>query len=173
MTPMSLEPTPAKPSRAPPWSALALCALVAFAAFFVPMYVIRPFRAQGAAELAVALVVRRYGPWVALVSAVAGLAVATLLWRGAVHWRTRIGAAALSLFTLFFTALSHVNVYEIMFHPAGNPQFEAAEKAKIDKDDMVLSVSLGGESHAYPIRTMGYHHIANDWVGGVPIAATY
>jgi hypothetical protein len=123
--------------------------------------------------LAVALVVRRYGPWLAIVCAVASVAGAVALWRSAARWRTRIGVAALSLFTLLFTALSHVNVYELMFHPAGNPRFEAADKAKIDKDDMVLSVSLGGESHAYPIRTMGYHHIVNDWVGGVPIAATY
>jgi hypothetical protein len=38
---------------------------------------------------------------------------------------------------------------------------------------MVMSVSIGGETHAYPIRALGYHHIVNDVVGGVAVAATY
>ena len=29
-------------------------------------------------------------------------------------------------------------------------------------NDMVIAVSLGGESRAYPIREMGYHHVVND-----------
>jgi hypothetical protein len=37
----------------------------------------------------------------------------------------------------------------------------------------VLAVSVGKEARAYPIRTMGYHHIVNDTVGGAPIAVTY
>ncbi len=36
---------------------------VAFGCVAYPMYVIRPFRAQGSTELAVALVVRAWGYW--------------------------------------------------------------------------------------------------------------
>src|SRR6202034_4355093 len=32
---------------------------------------------------------------------------------------------------------------------------------------------IGTEAHAYPIRTMGYHHIVNDTLGNAPIAVTY
>ena len=160
-------------SRGFAWSVLVVGALVAFGAFAIPMYVIRPFRAQGATELAIALVVRRWGPWAAIAFAIPGLAMMVSLWRGANGWLARATATALALFTLLFTALSQVNIYELMFHPAGRPQFTLAEQATIDKDDMVLDVAIAGESHAYPIRTMGYHHIINDWVGGVPIAATY
>jgi hypothetical protein len=60
-----------------------------------------------------------------------------------------------------------------MFHPYSAPAFGPASAVLVDADDKVLAVSLGGEAHAYPIRTMGYHHIVNDTVGGVPIAATY
>jgi len=38
---------------------------------------------------------------------------------------------------------------------------------------MVMSLTLGGETHAWPIRAIGYHHIVNDMVGGWPVAATY
>jgi len=37
---------------------------------------------------------------------------------------------------------------------------------------MVLAVKIHGEAVAYPVRQMGYHHIMQDVVGGVPIAAT-
>ncbi|MBI4054872.1 MAG: DUF3179 domain-containing protein [Elusimicrobia bacterium] len=40
-------------------------------------------------------------------------------------------------------------------------------------DDAVLGILLNGESSAYPIRLLNWHEIANDTVGGVPIAVTY
>jgi hypothetical protein len=60
-----------------------------------------------------------------------------------------------------------------MFHPYDTPAFASAVDVPVDADDMVLAVKLGGEAHAYPIRTMGYHHIVNDTLGNVPIAVTY
>ena len=38
---------------------------------------------------------------------------------------------------------------------------------------MVIAVTLGGESRAYPIREMGYHHIVNDRLHGLPLVVTY
>jgi hypothetical protein len=38
---------------------------------------------------------------------------------------------------------------------------------------MVLAVKLDGMARAYPIRSMGYHHVINDVVGQEPIVATY
>lgn len=69
--------------------------------------------------------------------------------------------------------LTHVNLFERMFHPNDAPAFGNADSAPVDRDDMVLAVLLGGHARAYPILTMGYHHIVNDTVGGVPIAVTY
>ena len=69
--------------------------------------------------------------------------------------------------------LSHVNVYERMFHPMGSPSFETAQATRLDGKEMVIAVDIGGAARAYPIRILSYHHIANDTVGGVPIAATY
>ena len=39
--------------------------------------------------------------------------------------------------------------------------------------DMVIAVTLGGESRAYPIREMGYHHVVNDRLHQLPIVVTY
>jgi hypothetical protein len=34
-------------------------------------------------------------------------------------------------------------------------------------------VRVAGIARAYPIRSISYHHVVNDTVGGVPIVATY
>jgi hypothetical protein len=155
------------------WLALAGLCLAAFLCFAFPMYVIRPFRAQGATELAIALVVRRWGPGLAIVCAALSLIAVVVWWRTIGRWLARTGAGALALLAILFAGLSQVNVYELMFHPDPKAGFVDAGKSAVPGDDMVLVVAMNGEQRAYPIRIMGYHHIVNDRVGGVAIVATY
>jgi hypothetical protein len=137
------------------------------------MYVIRPFRHQGARELAVALFVRQIGPAVSAVCALAALGLVVFTWKRTHGWLKRTGALALLTLAVGGAYLSRVNVYEIMFHHLDQPQFQAARDAHIDKDDMVLAVRLNGDARAYPIREMAYHHVVNDTVGRAPIVSTY
>jgi hypothetical protein len=61
-----------------------------------------------------------------------------------------------------------------MFNPLPEPAYTSAKEATFLADtDMVLAVELNGEAVAYPVRQLGYHHIVQDTVGGVPIMATY
>jgi hypothetical protein len=146
---------------------------LSFACLAIPMYVIRPFRPQDPWQLDAALTVRGLAPWISAVCAIAALAAVARAWRDRMrHW-LRCALATLSLLTVVGSVLTHVNVFEMMFHPYPQPEFESAAAAKVDSDDKVLSVTLHGESRAYPIRTMGYHHIVNDTVGDTPIAVTY
>ena len=39
--------------------------------------------------------------------------------------------------------------------------------------DRVFGVSINGEHRAYPLRIMNPHEMANDWLGGEPIALAY
>jgi hypothetical protein len=39
--------------------------------------------------------------------------------------------------------------------------------------EMVIGVSLNGDSRAYSIAQLGVHEIVNDVVGGVPVAVTW
>jgi hypothetical protein len=149
----------------------SVCALLSVACVAVPMFVIRPFRPQGARELEIALAVRHAGPWLAGVCAVVILLVVFRLWKAGIG--ARIALICLLLLTFASAAFTHVNIFEKMFHPYDSPSFEGADEAKVDSDDKVLAVRVGQEARAYPIRTMGYHHIVNDTIGGVPIAVTY
>jgi hypothetical protein len=44
---------------------------------------------------------------------------------------------------------------------------------KVDSNRLVIGVNINGESKAYPIRFLGYHHHVQDTVGGEPILVTY
>lgn len=39
--------------------------------------------------------------------------------------------------------------------------------------DRVVGVVVGGEARAYPVRVLNWHEVANDTLGGIPIAVTY
>ncbi len=162
-----------RPAKRALWLTLAGLCLAALACFAFPMYVIQPFRAQGARELAMALAVRRWGPWLAIACSGIGLAVSVVLWKRDNRRGAHAAIATLAVMTGAFAGLSRVNVYERMFHPVDNPGFVAAQKAPVEADDMVMTVALSGEQRAYPIRTIGYHHIVNDRLGNVAIVATY
>jgi hypothetical protein len=152
---------------------MLLLALVSLACFAFPMYVIRPFRHQGAGELAVALFIKQIGPWVSAVCAGLCMVIAVRLRKGLPSWPFLAAAIAAVLVAVAGSALTHVNVYELMFLPVDRAAFEPAPQAAIDGDDMVIAVNMHGEARAYPIREMAYHHIVNDVVAGQPIVSTY
>jgi hypothetical protein len=54
------------------------------------------------------------------------------------------------------------------------PRFERAEDVDwLDDVEVVLSVTVKGETRAYPVQVLTWHEIVNDTIAGVPIAATY
>ena len=145
---------------------LAACLAASLFCLAYPIYVIRPFRYQGVRELAVALAVLQFRNVVTALCVLAALVVFVR------NWRDRKAMAA-TFFVCVFTGLSHVNIYEQMFHPLGAPAVATAAETKLDAGEMVLAIHQGGEARAYPVRGIAYHHIVNDTVGGVPIVATY
>src|SRR5271154_858654 len=90
------------PRRALSLSLLA-CLIVSIACVAYPIYVIRPFRAQGASELAAALAVMRVRTPITVGLAFASLACLILYWRA--QSRTLFRAAAvIATFAVFATA---------------------------------------------------------------------
>lgn len=60
------------------------------------------------------------------------------------------------------------------------PRFEqldagaaAGWSAGISNAEPVISLIVGGDARAYPLRVLIWHEIANDIVGGTPVAVTY
>ncbi|MCE2516385.1 MAG: DUF3179 domain-containing protein [Alphaproteobacteria bacterium] len=48
-----------------------------------------------------------------------------------------------------------------------------AENTTLTPDEPVISLELNGQARAWPLRVLIWHEIANDTLGGVPLAATY
>ena len=55
-------------------------------------------------------------------------------------------------------------------HPAF---IAAAEAGYLDAGDLVFGVAINGDVRAYPYRILDWHEMANDTVGGVPVALAY
>ena len=146
-----------------------LCLAVALFCLAFPVYVIRPFRHQGATELAVALQVMEWRLPVGILCSLIAITATLMNWRRS----GRIVLLTATVLTIACAALSRVNVYELMFHPLGEPSFLPIREVNLAADEKVLAVNLNRTARAYPVRGISYHHIVNDTVNGIPIVATY
>ncbi len=60
-----------------------------------------------------------------------------------------------------------------MFYQPSIKNFSAAAENKIDSDKLVIGIEINGQSRAYPIQIIGYHHQVRDTVGNRPVMITY
>ena len=154
------------------WAIFLISALTAISCFFIPAFIIRPFRHQGPAALNLAMDLRQRAPGITLAAALVSLLLVLVLWPAAGRWR-RIGIGMVMLLVAFSAVMSRLNYFEWMFHPIDSAQFQAEADSKLDKSEMIIAVRYGDDARAYPISQMAYHHIFNDVVAGVPVAVTY
>jgi hypothetical protein len=62
---------------------------------------------------------------------------------------------------------------ERMFREPPAPVYLDRGANQVDLDSLVIGVEISGESRAYPIRYLAYHHQVQDTVAGQPIMVTY
>lgn len=152
---------------------LLLVTGAALAVVMIPAMVIHPFKPQSPRGLEISYLLKSWSPIVTVVCAALVLALLVWLWRSVRWWSKALLVIALLLtsVTVWFARQNH---FEWMFAPISQIAHASAEDAKfIEEGDKVLAVEIGGEAVAYPVRQLAYHHIVQDTVGGVPIAATY
>jgi hypothetical protein len=155
------------------WLSLLLIVAAAVAIVAIPVFVIMPFKAQTAAGVEWSYRLRRWSPLATVVATILFLALCVTLWRGA-RWPGRLAMAALLALVLAVTWFAPKNYFEWGFNPLPNADYARAGEAGFVADsDMVMSIEINGDSVAFPVRQMAYHHVVNDVVGGKPITATY
>ena len=160
-------------SRKVVWLMLIGLVVLVLVMVLTPVFLIMPFKAQTSRTMEISYLMRRWSPWLTVLASLLVLAIALRLWIGG-RWFGRIALVILLLPTLGATWLARQNHFEWMFNPLPNPAYaKAAEANFVNDDDRLLAVTINGESVAYPIRLMGYHHVVEDTVGGTPIVATY
>jgi hypothetical protein len=147
------------------WAGLITLVLLSLALLAAPMLLLNPFKEVTATGLTIAFLIKRWGLLLDLLLIAAAIALA---------WRRKIVLTIALIVMVAATVLARVNVFEKMFHPLPRPQYASIGEANfVDADDMVMTVARGNEAAAYPIRLLGYHHIVQDVVGGLPIVVTY
>ncbi|MFD0915734.1 DUF3179 domain-containing protein [Pseudahrensia aquimaris] len=58
--------------------------------------------------------------------------------------------------------------------PLDDPQFvDVSEAANLQPNEPVIGLEINGDARAYPLQVLMWHEIANDVVGGKPVAVTY
>lgn len=62
---------------------------------------------------------------------------------------------------------------ERMFYQPNHLQLSDASKNQVDLNRMVIGITHNGESKAYPIQYLGYHHQVQDVIGGKHVMVTY
>ena len=155
------------------WCLLGVAVAVALIVIGVPVLVIQPFRSQSEADLALGYGLRQAAPMVTLGALAMAALASWQLARVSRGWRRGLPLVALGL-TAGAGWFARQNHFEWMFAPLPDAAYvRAAQAGFVESDDMVLGVVINGDAVAYPVNQLAYHHVINDEVGGVPIAATY
>ena len=156
------------------WLLLLLAVAIAFAFIFIPVYLIQPFAPQTERALAISYFLKSWSPIVTPLLAIGVIGLVVVAWKNSKRWYSKAPLVLPIFLSFVFAWFAQQNHFEWMFNPLPNPAYaKAVEASFVSHDDRVMAVTIGGESVAYPIRIMAYHHLVDDTVGGTPITATY
>lgn len=104
-----------------------------------------------------------------------------LLFMGMVVYGFKPSYNSSKLLTISTVLLSAVGFYvanfqmpaERMFYQPNHLQLSDASTNRVDLNRMVIGITYNGESKAYPIQYLGYHHQVQDVIGGKHVMVTY
>lgn len=108
----------------------------------------------------------RVGAGFVVLASLASLFVKGRLWQKIILGTTIAGYAVVFYFFNYKLAAD-----KIFYQATSN--VSALSKDSIDRTKLIIGVSIGGESKAYPIQLIGYHHQVQDTVGNTPVMITY
>ncbi len=170
---MTSKNSPTFLTRRKTWILLLLVALVSLVIVIVPVWLIQPFRSQTGRGLQVSFAMRSWSPVFTVIALALAIFFVAWLWSGSRWWRKGLLVIVLipMLATTWFARQNH---FEWMFNPLANAAYaKTSEAGFVEDKDIVMAVESNGETAAYPIRQMAYHHLVQDVVGGTPLVATY
>ena len=81
---------------------------------------------------------------------------------------------AVLLLAILCAVLSRLNLMEWVFAGARRAEsVKIGEFHDVRDSDMVIGVVIDGQSRAYPVRYLAYHHMLNDRLGAAALVPTY
>jgi Protein of unknown function (DUF3179) len=148
--------------------------ILLFAAEILRVYFIMPFPGSQRSEtIQVAYFLDRYIWLFRALGVIMILPPLLHIYRNSKWWKK----ITLSVFVLLYLGVFYLFNFKFladkMFYQPQNKVLSTAAGNNVALKSLVLGVSLNGESKAYPIEIIGYHHQVRDTVGGQPVMVTY
>lgn len=103
-------------------------------------------------------------------------AALAMILAGFMHsWQRRPVVTVLVLaLTAFITYVFNFRMSaDTMFHQPDKLIYTTSAGNKVSPDRLVIGVHMNGESKAWPLQFIAYHHQVRDSVGGIPVMVTY
>jgi len=138
------------------------------------VYFIMPFPgSQQSNSIDWAFLIEKY-KWVLRIAGI--ILVAAPIWR-IFSSKKILPKLLLSLFILFYGIVFFFFNFRFeadkMFYQPTVKNFSGISGNTIDSNNLVIGIEINGQSRAYPIQLIGYHHQVRDTVGNTPIMITY
>ncbi|MES1220717.1 MAG: DUF3179 domain-containing (seleno)protein [Bacteroidota bacterium] len=153
---------------------LVLGMLILFAAEILQVYFIMPFPgSQKANTIDIAYFLHNYIWYIrmgAIVLILIGLFNSFSRWK---KWKKILFVALAFLYAFIFYKVNFEFLADKMFYQPKNKNLVSVGANRVTSDKLVVGVTLNGQSKAYPIEIIGYHHQVQDTVGGEPVMVTY
>lgn len=107
------------------------------------------------------------------------LAFALLAWpawsylRSGNIWKQWPVIVALGLWAFIAYMTNYVLLADKLFVQPRHIDLVGSAENKVPSNDLVIGVTIDGESKAYPMEIIGYHHQVRDEIAGKPVMVTY
>lgn len=89
------------------------------------------------------------------------------------RWKKIITGSVLVLYFVVFFFFNYRFQADKMFYQPTQTNMALAPENKVPLTKLVVGIEANGESKAYPIQYIGYHHQVRDNIGGEPVMVTY
>lgn len=139
----------------------------------VRVYLVMPFPgSQQANTIGFAYWIESHIGWIRLLTGIIMAIAVIRVFRQGRRWEKICLAIALPVYVTVFVLFNYTLPADSIFQQPSSRSFIPVAAVE-DKSKLVIAVDINGESKAYPIQLIGYHHQVVDTVGNTPLMVTY
>ena len=156
-------------------SALLLTGLLLlFAVEIFRVYFIMPFPgSQQANTISLAYWISNNVVWLRILAIALIIFPAVNIFKRGKRWAKVSLITVIVIFAAIYFMANFRMQADKMFYEPQQKNFSGTSTNSIDPAKLVIGVTLNGESRAYPIQLIGYHHQVRDSIGNTPVMITY
>lgn len=148
--------------------------LILLATEILRVYFIMPFPgSQKSNTIDIAYFISKYIWWIRLIGLILFVPPMIYIFRNSKWWRKILLGIFVLLYAFIFYMFNFKFLADKMFYQPKNKMLAAVADNKMDSTKLVIGVTINGQSKAYPIEIIGYHHQVQDTISGEPVMVTY